>query len=396
MKKEKLIILFTVLVDVIGFGIVIPILPFYVTEFGGTPFLITAMFASFSICAFLSAPLLGALSDRIGRRPVLIVSILSTAIGWFVFASANSIPLLFLGRIIDGAAAGNFTIAQSYITDISGDDKDRSANLGLIGAVFGVGFMLGPLLGGILSTVSHAFPFWIAGGLALANTVTAYFFLPETHHHRGEARPLSFNPLRPLQRAMVDTRLRPLFLTWMMFTLAFVTSQSVFALFVKDVFQYDSFMTGMLFTGAGVIVAINQTVFLKRFWLKYFNESSLEIGMLAAIAISGILAATKLLALFYVSLVFNAIGQSVLRVVVTSQVAGKADPKMKGETLGILSSIMAASMATAPIIAGTLFELKDNLPFLVASGYLTAGLVIAIRYRRRLSAEPVVEGPVTW
>ena len=389
MKKQKLIILFTVLVDVIGFGIVIPILPFYVTEFGGTPFVITAMFASFSICAFLSAPLLGAISDRVGRRPVLIISILSTAIGWFVFAGANSIPLLFLGRIIDGAAAGNFTIAQSYIADISGDDKDRSANLGLIGAVFGVGFMLGPLLGGILSTVSHAFPFWIAGGLALANTVTAYFFLPETHHHRGEARPLSFNPLRPLQRAMVDTRLRPLFLTWLMFTLAFVTSQSVFALFVKDVFQYNSFMTGMLFTGTGVIVAINQTVFLKRFWLKHFSESSLEIGMLAAIAVSGILAASKLLFLFYVSLVLNAIGQSVLRVVVTSQVAGKADPKMKGETLGILSSIMAASMATAPLIAGMLFELKNVLPFLVASGYLTTGLVIAIRHRRRLSATPL-------
>ena len=385
MKKEKLIILFTVLVDVIGFGIVIPILPFYVTEFGGSPFIITAMFASFSICAFLSAPLLGALSDRVGRRPVLIISILSTAVGWFVFANANSIPLLFLGRIIDGAAAGNFTIAQSYIADISGDDKDRSANLGLIGAVFGVGFMLGPLLGGILSTVSHAFPFWIAGGLALANAVTAYFFLPETHHHRGEARPLSFNPLRPLQRAMVDTRLRPLFLTWLMFTLAFVTSQSVFALFVKDVFQYDSFMTGMLFTGAGVIVAVNQVVFLKRFWLRHFSESSLEIGMLAGIAVSGILAATKLLSLFYVSLVLNAVGQSVLRVVVTSQVAGKADPKMKGETLGILSSIMAASMATAPLIAGMLFELKNVLPFLVASGYLTTGLVIAIRHRRRLS-----------
>ncbi|MBF8247782.1 MAG: hypothetical protein HW374_582, partial [Bacteroidetes bacterium] len=136
---------------------------------------------------------------------------------------------------------------------------------------------------------------------------------------------------------------------------------------------------------------VNQVVFLKRFWLRHFSESSLEIGMLAGIAVSGILAATKLLFLFYVSLVLNAVGQSVLRVVVTSQVAGKADPKMKGETLGILSSIMAASMATAPIIAGILFEFKNILPFLVASGYLMTGLVIAIRYRRRLSAAPVGE-----
>src|SRR5579862_3732043 len=159
MKREKLIIVFTVFVDVIGFGIVIPILPFYVSSFGASPVTITMMFASFSLCAFLSSPFLGALSDRIGRRPVLLISILSTAIGWIVFASANSIVFLFLGRIIDGCAAGNFTTAQSYLVDISRDEKERSANLGIIGATFGIAFIVGPLMGGVLSKVSHAFPF---------------------------------------------------------------------------------------------------------------------------------------------------------------------------------------------------------------------------------------------
>ena len=115
MQKEKLVVLFTVFVDVIGFGIVIPILPFYVGSFGASPFVITLLFASFAFFAFLSSPFLGALSDKIGRRPILIASITSTAIGWFVFAGATSIPLLFLGRIIDGSAAGNFTVAQGSV-----------------------------------------------------------------------------------------------------------------------------------------------------------------------------------------------------------------------------------------------------------------------------------------
>jgi len=191
MPKSKITIVFTVLVDILGFGIVIPILPFYVTSFGASPLTVTMLFSAFAFFAFLSSPFLGALSDKMGRRPVLLASIASTAIGWFVFASATSIPLLFLGRIIDGAAAGNFTVAQSAIVDLSKDEKDRSANLGIIGATFGIGFMVGPFLGGFLSTVSHSFPFWVAGGLACLNTMMAYFFLPETHTHRDPQAPLT-------------------------------------------------------------------------------------------------------------------------------------------------------------------------------------------------------------
>ncbi len=175
MQREKLIVLFTVFVDVIGFGIVIPILPFYVGTFGASPFVITLLFASFAFFAFLSSPLLGALSDKVGRRPILIVSIVSTALGWIVFAGATSIPFLFLGRIIDGMAAGNFTVAQGSLVDMARNEKERSSNLGLIGAAFGVGFMIGPLLGGVLSTVSQSFPFWCAGGLATLNALLAFF-----------------------------------------------------------------------------------------------------------------------------------------------------------------------------------------------------------------------------
>jgi MFS family permease len=375
MQREKFIILFTVLVDILGFGIVIPILPFYVTSFGASAFTVTMLFSAFAFFAFISSPFLGALSDKIGRRRVLLVSIASTAIGWFVFASATSVVFLFLGRIIDGAAAGNFTVAQSALVDISKDEKDRSANLGLIGATFGIGFMLGPLLGGLLSTVSHSFPFWIAGTLASLNTVLAFFFLPETHTKRDPDIPISFNPLAPLGRAALNMELRPFFVSWILFGISFMASQSVFSLYAEAAFGFSAFSTGLLFSGVGILTALNQAVLLKSLWLKYFDEATLEFIMTIALGFGLFLMALRILFLFYIALVFLASAQSILRVVITSRVAGIAPPHMKGETLGIMTSLMAASMVIAPVIAGSLYEVNISLPY-----YLGAALMMACIY----------------
>jgi MFS family permease len=140
MKNVKALVLFTVFIDIVGLGIIIPILPSYVQSFGVSSAVVTLLFAVYAFFSFFSAPYLGSLSDRIGRRPVLIISIISSAIGWFVFARAWSIGLLFLGRIIDGLAAGNITAAQSALADIAKDAKERAVNMGLFGALFGVGF----------------------------------------------------------------------------------------------------------------------------------------------------------------------------------------------------------------------------------------------------------------
>lgn len=383
MQRAKIVVIFTVFVDIVGFGIVIPILPFYVGSFGASPFTITLLFSAFAFFAFLSSPFLGALSDKVGRRPVLIGSIFSTAVGWVVFASATNIPLLFLGRIIDGAAAGNFVVAQSCIVDIARDEKERSANIGLIGATFGVGFMVGPMLGGLLSTVSHAFPFWVAGGLALVNTLLAYFFLPETHQRRDPHAIISFNPISPLVRAALNTNLRPLFLTWILFALAFMASQSIFSLYAQHAFGFDAFLTGVLFSLIGVITALNQTVLLNRVWLKYFNDAKLELLMIIILLASFVALGTRLLPLFYVGFPLLATGQAVLRVVITSQVAGRADPHMKGEALGILTSLMAAAMVVAPVLSGALFEVYDALPFAMSALLMASALWIAINFRRR-------------
>lgn len=377
MGKEKLVILLTVFVTVIGFSIVIPVLPFYVTEFGASAATITFMFASFSLVSFVCSPFLGDLSDRIGRRPVLIGAIITTAVGWVVFAGANSVPLLFLGRMIDGAGAGSLSITQSYLVDLSKDEKERAHNLGLVGAAFGMGFMLGPMLGGVLSTISHSFPFWFAGGLAALNGIFAYFFLPESlKQFRTEGR-VNVNPVRPLLRAIRDTNLRPLYISWVMFSLAFVTSQSVFALYVSHVFSLGSFETGLAFTTMGLIVALNQAVLLKHFWLRRFTERRLEMLMLWFLFFSMIVFTIPAWWAFALAAILISTGQSVLRVVLTSQVAGAADPTMKGQTLGTLASLMSATMAIGPMISGPLFEVHETLPYYAAAGYIAIALVAA-------------------
>ena len=389
MQRQKLIVISSVLVDVIGFGIVIPILPFYVTEFGVSAVTVTLLFAAFSFFSFLSAPLLGAWSDRIGRRPIFLLSVTSTAIGWFVFANAHSLWMLFLGRIIDGCAAGNFTTAQSYMVDLAKDEKERSANIGLIGAAFGIGFILGPFIGGALSKVSHAFPFWIAGALAATNAFSAFFFLPETHHQRDARSPMNFNPLAPLMRAAQDKKMRPLYFTWSFFAFAIVTSQSVFGLFVKDVFGFSAFQTGMMFTIVGVIVVINQGFLLKKFWLNKFTEARLEMIMLIVLAVSSLMVSTEMLPLFYLSFLGAGTGQAILRVVITSQAAAAADPSKKGETMGILSALMSVYMVIAPILSGYIYEIHHSGPYFLSSALLLLGVYFAWMFKRRRELEGV-------
>jgi MFS family permease len=363
-------------VDVLGFGIVIPILPFYVSEFGASPVTVTLLFASFSVFSFVSAPLLGALSDRVGRRPVLIASIFSTALGWFIFASARSLPMLFLGRIIDGAAAGNFTIAQSYMVDIARDDRERTRNLGLLGALFGVGFLVGPVLGGVLSKVSHAFPFWCAGGLALVNAASAVFFLPESRRDRPATAIRTPNPLTNVLRAFADVELRRSYIVWSAFALAFVTGQSVFALFARDVFDFDAFTTGLLFAAIGVVAVVNQTVLLARVWMRFFDPRRLQMIMLSILMGGLVLIGVRELVLFGLGLVCLGTGQAVLRVIVTSEVARLGGERRRGETIGVLSALMSASMAVAPVVAGYLYEWDHPMPFFLAAAILCGGLIV--------------------
>ena len=386
MSKVKLLICFTVLVDIIGIGIVVPTLPFYVTSLGVRPLVVALLFAVYSLCSFVSSPFLGALSDRIGRRPILIISILSTAIGWFVFAASRWLPLLFLGRIIDGLAAGNISTAQSCLVDVAKDDKERSANLGLIGAMFGIGFIIGPLLGGILGHYGQSLPFWFAAGLSFVNVVLAMFFLPETHTKRDHAYgKLKINPFSPLFRALRNKKLLPSYTVWLLFGLGAMSVHSIFALYLGRVFHLGALAVGVFFGCIGLIISFNQGVGLKHFWLKKFREPDLAFIMVLIYAFAYLLMSVAYLWLFVVGLVVTAFCQSILRVVITSQVVAEAEPHAKGEALGILNSVMAVSMIVSPAISGVIFEYKENSPFILGSMYMFLALGVIYYHRRKLA-----------
>ena len=386
LQKEKIIIVLTVLIDVLGLGIIIPVLPFYVESFGASAITLTLLFSVFSLFSFVSGPFLGALSDRIGRRPVLIVSILSTAIGWFVFASAHAMWVLFLGRIIDGMAAGNLPIAQSYLVDIAKDDKERTANLGIIGAVFGIAFIIGPAIGAALSSISHALPFFFVAGLATLNVIGAFFFLPETHKHMDKEKKMVLNPLHPLTSAVTDKLLRARYIAWFFFGISISGMQSIFALYLGKIFGFDVVMVGVIYTAMGLAVFLNQMVLLRNFWLNYFSESSLEVWVFLSNAIGLLLLMVPSIYFLLFGIVIHVFSQSLLRVVMTSRAAGIAGFSRRGEVLGIMSSVLSLAMIGGPLLAGSLFEIKPFFPFVACSLSLASGFLIMKCYSAKIVA----------
>ena len=385
MSKVKFVVVFTVLINVIGLGIIIPVLPHYMESFGASPFQVTLLFSVFALCSFISSPFLGTLSDRVGRRPILIISIISTFLGWLVFASAKSMIFLFIGRIIDGMAAGNISIAQSSLVDISKDNKERTNNLGLIGAAFGIGFIVGPLIGGLLSTYSASTPFWFATGLALIDVIVAYFFLDETNRVSKKDTKLEWNPFLPLKRAALNRILLPSFFAWFFFIMATSGIQATFALYLQSAFNIQAFGAGMMLALMGVIIALNQIVALKHFWLKYFAEPSIEFWMVLITGIGYFIMGGRLIMFFMIGLIITAFGQSVLRAVMTSQIVGNAPKEIRGEIIGITSSIMSVSMTIAPIIAGALFIYKDSMPFTLSGIYMIIAFGIIFFNQKRLA-----------
>src|SRR5712671_2546199 len=225
MKRSPLLVIFvTVFIDLVGFGIVIPVLPYYAegTKFGATPSQVGLLFASYSIMQLIFAPVMGRLSDKHGRRPVLLVSILGTCVGFLILGFATTLWMLFLGRIIDGISGGNISTAQAYIADVT-TKENRARGMGLIGAAFGLGFVFGPAIGGILSHWGIGVPFLFAAGLCFANALLLYFTLPETvtPDHPARVSAAGGRGLAQLIQSLRDPRLGYVLIIYFLFIVAF-------------------------------------------------------------------------------------------------------------------------------------------------------------------------------
>ncbi len=361
-----IIIFITVFIDLIGFGMVIPILPFYAkTEpFNANPFEIGILFAVYSLMQFLFAPILGRLSDIYGRRPVLFISLMGSAVGYLVIGLANTLLLVFVGRIIGGITGANISTAQAYVADVT-SKENRAKGMGMFGAMFGLGFVLGPAIAGVLSKYGVHIPFFFAAVLSLFNSIALYFVLPESvkrgEHPRFSGRG---NRLWELLESLRQKEFGTLNLLYFLLITAFSIMTYAYVLFTAFRFGYDAEHNGYLFFFVGVISIIGQGVLFNRL-VGRFGEAPLAAAGCLLMGFSLFLmpyvgpAAGGLAALLFVSALLS-FGNSLASPSLTSLVSKISADHKQGSALGIMQSGASLARAIGPMIGGILLNNQVN------------------------------------
>jgi len=384
-----LVIFLTVFIDMVGFGIVIPVLPLYAEHFHATPVQIGWLTGIYSGMQIIFVPILGRLSDRFGRRPILIVSLLGTAIGFLIMGWASSLPLLFLARIIDGASGGNIATAQAYIADVS-TPENRSRSMGLIGAAFGLGFTLGPMIGGIMSRISYGAPFYFAAALAAINVVLLYFILPESLSAEYRSRPHERTRLAEVFQHGHGRFFGTIVATYFFSITGFAIMTTLFALFTEKRFGYDAHQTGYVFGFIGIIAVILQGGLIGRL-VKMFGETALSRTglLLMAAALYCLPFVTTLLMLLLVSALL-AIANGLVNPTLNGLASQMIDRSWQGRALGLMQSAGSAGRLVGPLLGGWLlmFDLSKpfghyaRTPFFVSAGILVIAFVLALGFRK--------------
>ncbi len=361
MKRSPLLVIFiTVFIDLVGFGIVIPVLPYYAegTGFGATPREVGLLFASYSVMQLVFSPVLGRLSDKHGRRPILLISLLGTCLGFLILGFATTLWMLFLGRIIDGISGGNISTAQAYIADVT-TKENRAKGMGLIGAAFGLGFVFGPAIGGILSRWGINVPFLFAGGLAFANAILLYFTLPETvtPDHPARVSAASGRGWKQVLEALRQAQLAFVLTIYFLSIVAFSIMTTVFSLFMLFRLGYDPWHSGWIFAFVGVISAIVQGGLIGRL-VKRFGEPWLVVagGLLFSVSLFAspfVAPAIGLLGILSVG-ALSSMGNALSAPSLTSLASKTASAGEQGSVLGVMQSVASLARAVGPALAAVL------------------------------------------
>jgi DHA1 family tetracycline resistance protein-like MFS transporter len=377
------ILFLIVLTDLVGFGLVIPLLPFYGVRFAASPQAVTWLLATYSLGQLFTAPLWGRLSDRIGRRPVLIASLLGSALAYLWLGAASRLWMLFAARAVAGACAGNIAAAQAYIADVTAPDN-RAKGMGLIGAAFGLGFIVGPAVGGFLAgnnpaTADLARPAWLATLLSLAALAGVVLLLreslPRDRRRGGPPKSRAGAVLGALRRPV----LARLILTFFLVILAFSGMESTFALWAMRQFGWGPGQVGYVFAYVGVLSALLQGGLIG--WLtRRFGELRLLLCGLGLIALGLVaLASTRGPALLGVAVTGLALGMGLTQPSLNSLISRRAGEAEQGEVLGVSQSVGSLARVLGPAAAGVLFaELGRASPFLWGAALIAAAWLVAL------------------
>ena len=367
------IVFTTVVIDLVGFGIVIPILPLWAEELGASPTEIGALAASYAAMQFLFAPVWGRLSDRYGRRPVILVALAGTVVSSLLIGLAGSLLLLWIARILNGIAGASYSAAQAYVADVTGPDE-RARGMGLIGAAFGIGFILGPAIGGLCALVDKRFPFFVAAALTAANLALAWKRLPEPERKQSS----SASRRELIRMAIGHAQIAPMLVITFLGTFAFVGMEQTFALLGERRFDFGLVETGLVFAYIGIVVAVVQGKAIGPLVSRHGERRVMLTGLLLTGAALGLLAiTTELWALFPVAALLAASG--LVFPTVTTLVSKAVSEADQGAMLGVVASVSGLARVFGPLAAGALFEVDVPLPYIVGAVLFGVCLVIGLR-----------------
>lgn len=377
MRNSRLTTIFVIVfIDLLGFSLILPLLPFYAETYGATPTQVGLLVASYAAAQLLGAPLLGRLSDRFGRRPVLIISIFGTFVGFLMLGFAQSLWMLFASRLLDGFTGGNISVAQAYITDIT-DEKNRARGLGLVGAAFGLGFIIGPAIGGTLSVYGFALPAFVAAGFSLLALLGVIIFLPEslTEDTRRDmaSRQVDEFKLKNFWQAVTRPRVGPLLNVRFFYGLAFTTFTTIFPLYALYKLDLDAQATGYVLAYVGALVVFVQGFLVGRLADRYRERYLIFISLIVMTFSLFAWAATPNLVILLVVLMPLAFSAGVLNTVINSSLSKSVYSEEVGGTLGLSASLESLTRVISPTAGGYLLGSLGPWAPGVAGGIIMTG-----------------------
>jgi len=385
-KKYKLwIIIGIVLLNSIGFSIVLPLLPFLIGQYLPSQQVVVGMsvlMSVFATCSFFSAPAFGALSDRYGRKNILLISLLGSVIGYLLFGIGGALWILFLGRIIDGLTAGNISILFAYIADTT-KPNERAKWFGYVGAVMGIGKIGGPALGGLLGSISAGLPFYVTAALIFLSGVAVYFLLPESLALEKRTKHLelsSFNAFTHFKNVLKLKKIK--FLLGVLFYAGLSIFQFNFTLFLKDIYRWTPAFIGGMLTFVGICDIITRAILLP--WLlKHFNENNIAISGLVILStgLGLILTSIYIYSVFIISLAIICIisGESLFDPTYNGKLSQLVEESQQGKLQGVIQSLQSANNVLIPLGAAAIYYYSPSLLYATAAIIV---LVAAIIYAR--------------
>ena len=398
-KKDHsplMVIFTTVFLDLIGFGIIIPLVGIYGRHYGASFFQLAVLGSIYSLMQFFFSPVWGRLSDRVGRRPILLMSLLGSVFSYFLFAFANSIPLLIFSRAMAGIFAANISTAQAYIADVT-DAKDRAKGMGLIGAAFGIGFTLGPPLGGISAAkLGLSAPGMIAGSFCALNFIVAYFRLKESlpleirqKNLLNKSKVSRFAQFQTFKRIAKDSSLFLPVISTFFATFAFSNLEQVFSLLIQSKFSLSTeqagLKTGMVLMWSGILGAIVQGGLIRKLVPKYGEVKLIIVGLFIQGFAMVLFSHSPTYSAFFFAAIPLAFGSGLINPTLAALTSKRADNHEQGAVIGVKEAMSSLARIFGPFCGLLAFGVKVQLPFYI--GALTVTLLALVWIKRELKTQ---------